>query len=138
MSVGLWLLLGACVLAAVALAMLISRVRSLGRRLGSFECAYRRAEGHGWASGIAAFGADRLEWYRVLSYTPRPEHTWLRSRLEVLDRASRLTAGRRTSIVEIHCRTADEEFSLAMSVDAYAGLTSWLEATPPSGYRSLR
>jgi hypothetical protein len=134
----LWLVIGAGVAGLVALALLISRVRSLGRRLGSFECALRRSGKSSWASGIASYGVDRLEWYRVLSYAPRPERSWPRSRIEVLDRASRLTAGRRTSIIELRCRSVDDEFTLAMSEQAYAGLTSWLEAAPPSGYRALR
>lgn len=138
MPVAVWVLLGACVVAAVALVLLISRVRSLGRRLGSFECALRRDPRSGWASGIATFGVDRLEWYRVLAFTPRPERSWRRSRMEVLDRASRLSGGRRTTVVELHCRDQDDEFTLAMSEQAYAGLTSWLEAAPPSGYRTLR
>jgi hypothetical protein len=137
MSVAPWLLLGACLALAAALVALIVRVRSLGRRLGAFECAYRRADQQAWASGIAWYGEDRLEWYRVLSFTPRPEHAWARSRLEVLGRTPRLTAGRRTSVVELRCRTPDGEFSLAMSERASAGLTSWLEAAPPSGYYRL-
>jgi hypothetical protein len=47
----------------------------------------------------------------------------------------RLTAGRRTSVVELSCRVDDDEFLLALSEQAFSGLTSWLEAAPPSAYR---
>ena len=111
--------------------MLVTRVRSLGRRFGTFECALRLAGRTAWASGIAGYGADRLDWYRVLSLSPRPAHSWQRSALEVLARSSRLRAGRRTAITEATLRCRGEDFIPAMTDQAYAGLASWFEAAPP-------
>jgi hypothetical protein len=131
----LWLASVAVALGIGALAALVSRVRSLGRRLGSFECALRRGARSAWASGIATYGVDTLDWHRVLSFSPGPERSWRRSRIEVVNRSVRLTAGRRTSVVELSCRVDDDEFLLALSEQAFSGLTSWLEAAPPSAYR---
>jgi hypothetical protein len=131
----LWFGFAAVALGVAALAVLVSRVRSLGRRLGTFECALRHGDGSGWASGIASFGRDTLDWYRVISFTPRPELSWRRSRIQVLDRVSRIAGGRRTSVIELRCCDDGEEFRLAMSEQAFSGFTSWLEAAPPSAYR---
>lgn len=138
MPVAAWILLGAAVAGFAALVMLVTRVRSLGQRVGSFECGLRREGRTRWASGIASYGFDRLDWYRVLSFAPRPARSWPRSGFELTGRASRLSGGRRTSITELRCRSDDEEFFLAMSEQAYAGLTSWLEAAPPGVTRGLR
>jgi len=126
-----WILLGALVIGLGLLVLLVTRVRSLGRRFGTFECALRLAGRTAWASGIAGYGADRLDWYRVLSLSPRPAHSWQRSALVVVARSSRLRAGRRTAITEATVRCRDEEFTLAMADQAYAGFASWLEAAPP-------
>lgn len=40
--------------------------------------------------------------------------------------------------MEVHCRLGVDEFTLAMSRQAAAGLTSWLEAAPPGGRLNLR
>lgn len=133
MSDAAWLVLALVVPAAASLGLLVSRVRSLGRRIGSFECALRRGGRSGWTGGIASFGLDRLDWYRLLSFSLRPAQSWSRSELRIVDRAVRLSAGKRTSIVEANCCSRDAEFTLAMSEQAYAGLTSWLEAAPPGG-----
>lgn len=137
MAEAVWALLAVTAAGILALGFVLSRIRTLGHRVGSFECALRRRGRTAWSAGIAIYGADRLDWYRVLSFSPRPEHTWRRAALRVLDRASRLTAGRRTAVMELRCRHLDEEFTLAMSEQASAGLTSWLEAAPPSGRKSF-
>lgn len=123
---------------ALLVVLLLVRTRSLGLRVGSFECALRRAGRTSWASGFAAYGADRLEWYRVLSASPRPERAWPRNGLEVLATAVRLHDGRPTTVMELSCRSGAEVFTLAMSYQAASGLTSWLEAAPPGGRMTLR
>lgn len=131
-----WSLVALAAVGVVLLGLLVMRTSSLGRRVGSFECALRRAERMRWASGFAAYGADRLEWYRVLSASPRPERSWPRARFEVLDARVRLRDGRPTTVMELACRDGAETFTLAMSQQAASGLTSWLEAAPPG--RPLR
>jgi hypothetical protein len=131
------MLLGAFLLGLGLLVLLVTRVRSLGRRFGTFECALRFAGRTAWASGIAGYGADRLEWFRVLSLSPRPAHSWQRSALVVVARSPRLRSGRRTAITEATVRCRGAEFTLAMTDQAYAGLASWLEAAPPGSRPGL-
>lgn len=138
MPAAFWILLGALLLGLGLLVLLVTRVRSLGRRFGTFECALRRAGRTTWAGGIAGYGADRLVWYRVLSLSPRPAHSWQRSAMLVVARSSRLRGGRRTAITEATVRCAEDEFALAMSDQAYAGLTAWLEAAPPGARPGIR
>lgn len=137
MPADVWLIIGAGVVGLAVLTTLLARIRSLGRRLGSFECALRPGGHAGWGSGIAAIGADTLDWYRVLSLMPRPERSWPRRALVVHERSYRLSGGRLTSVVELRCSAGREEFTLALSEPASAALTSWIEAVPPSGFRAL-
>jgi Protein of unknown function (DUF2550) len=126
--------LGAVVLAlVVTLALGASRLRVLSRRIGSFECAARPAgdPGRAWTSGIAHYGSGRIDWWRSWSLAPRPAWTWWRRDLAVLGRAPFVGPDGRDQLV-VRCRDRDTEFELTMSADAFAGLTAWLEAAPPS------
>ncbi len=133
-----WLLLAAALGGTLALGLLLARVRSINRRVGSFECAVRPDGRTGWTSGIASYGVDRLDWYRVVSASPRPARSWPRARLEIIHRAPRRSGALLTSVMELRCRVGSEVFSLAMSRPAADGLTSWLEAAPPGGRLTLR
>lgn len=118
-------------LGVLAVAAFYVRLRTLGSRVGSFECALRTPSG--WASGIAHYGADALHWYRLISLNPRPDRSWSRADLQVLSRVSRdpeaaLTASR---IVEVAAAVGGEDITLAMRAGPYSGLASWLESHPP-------
>ncbi len=140
----------AAVLGAVVLVLLVTavlgawRLRVLSGRIGSFECAARTAgrqpgatgdardePGPAWTAGIAHYGAGRIDWWRSWSLAPRPSHTWRRSELTIVSRAAFVGPGGQEQLVA-RCRSDDAEFELTMSVDAFAGLTAWLEAAPPS------
>lgn len=136
----------AAVLGAVVLALLVTaglgawRLRVLSGRIGSFECAARAAgrqpgdedeRGRAWTAGIAHYGAGRIDWWRSWSLAPWPAHAWLRDDLTVVSRAAFVGPGGQEQLVA-RCRAHDTEFELTMSVDAFAGLTAWLEAAPPS------
>lgn len=121
------------VLAVLALAGLaLSRWHSLTRRVGSFSCALRVQDR--WVPGIAHYGARHLYWWRERSLAPRPEQVWHRGVITVLERRAEPAPGTpaRSGAFLVRCRVAaGEEVELVMSPDAYAGLTSWLEAAPP-------
>jgi len=103
-----------------------SRSRTLGHRVGSFRCSLGRTGSGPWTVGIAQYGAEQLYWWRHTSLAPRPRHRWQRRALAVLERVD---AGHGNVVVT--CRVAREEnVILLMSREAYAGLTSWIEATP--------
>ncbi len=77
------------------------RRRLIQRSGGTFDCSLRwdapkegDAGGKGWAYGVARYNGDRVEWYRVFSYSPRPRRVLERSAIEVAGR--RLPEGRRS------------------------------------------
>ncbi|CAM5445084.1 hypothetical protein SGLAM104S_02197 [Streptomyces glaucescens] len=79
----------------VALVVLGLFVFGLRRRLiqrsgGTFDCSLRwdapeqgDTSGKGWAYGVARYNGDRVEWFRVFSYAPRPRRVLERSAIEV-------------------------------------------------------
>lgn len=128
---GLWLglILGGLLLAAFVLAAVwTSRMRTLSGRVGSFECGCRTSEDPpaGWKAGIGQYGAERLYWWRSWSLALRPSRCWSRTALVIVSREPMEEPGR----VLVTCRAGDESFELTMSREAYAGLTSWIEAAP--------
>jgi len=131
---GTLLALGALLLVLAGLAAaLVWRRRVIARRPGSFAClwsALPETQGSR-VPGIAQFGHKRLAWFRVVSLSPRPVHSWSREALETLDRRPLDQVDHRgRPIVRVHCRHEGQEFVLVMSASAYAGLVSWLEAGP--------
>ncbi|WP_448631591.1 DUF2550 family protein [Cellulomonas soli] len=130
-------LVGGLVLVALVVAGLwISRTHTLDRRVGSFRCSVQRRPGGPWSPGVAQYGAGELYWWRRHSLAPRPARRWARRELVVVERhrselvADVERAGRSVPIYEVTCSTAGGEEHLLMAADAYAGLTSWIEATP--------
>lgn len=120
------------------------RRRLIQRSGGTFDCSLRwnvlekpeRGEenGKGWGYGVARYNGDRIEWYRVFSYSLRPRRVLERSAIEV--------AGRRTpegeeelallsEAVILACLHRGSRLELAMSEDALTGFLAWLEAAPP-------
>ncbi len=130
--------LGAVVLLVVVTAVLgASRLRVLSSRIGSFVCGARPAVPRStpaapWTPGIAHYGAGRIDWWRSWSLAPRPARSWSRADLQVIGRAPLHGAGD-ADLVAVQCRYHGTDFELAMSPDAAAGLTAWLEAAPPTG-----
>ncbi len=120
-------------LAVLALLVLLglgfSRWHSITRRVGSFSCTLR--SGSRWVPGVAHYGARSLYWWRLWSLAPRPEHVWPRGGIDVLDRHPTDGSQGLTGPLLVRCRVDGEEVELVMSPEAYAGLTSWLEAAPP-------
>ncbi len=122
--------IGGLLLVSLLLAgLLLWRIRALGHRVGSFECALR--EGEHWHAGIATYSRATLDWHRVVSLSPRSSRRWSRTGLELLERRQRQIEGRPSLIVEMHCRHEGTEFHLAAQDGALDGLVSWLEALPP-------
>lgn len=131
---GTLLALGALLLVLVGLAAaLASRRRVIARRPGSFACLWSALPDTAGSRvpGIAQFGHKRLAWFRVLSLSPRPVHSWCRDALETLEREPLDEVDARgRALVRVHCRHEGQVFVLVMSASAYAGLVSWLEAGP--------
>ncbi|WP_046527792.1 MULTISPECIES: DUF2550 family protein [Cellulomonas] len=124
------------VLVLALVALWFSRTRTLARRVGSFGCVLTEANDPRPARGTAQYGATRLYWWRRVSVMPRPARTWSRYGLVVLERSVLPPVPGRPQAVVAHCRVVPtaggpaQEVRLQMSVEAYAGFTSWIEATP--------
>ncbi len=128
--------LSSLVLAGALAFVWLSRTRTLARRVGSFPCVLTEADGRAGARGVAQYGAVRLYWWRRLSIMPRPSRTWTRHGIEVVERVVLPVVPGRPSAVVARCRVVPasggpaREVRIQMSAEAYAGFTSWLEATP--------
>lgn len=114
----------------------LSRWHTLTRRVGSFSCAVRA--GGRQVPGVAHYGARSLYWFKLRSLSFRATRTWSRSGLSVLERAP-LHEGRPGGPLVVRCQVSGdagphEQVELVMSREAYAGLTSWLEAGPTASY----
>ncbi|MCZ4096522.1 DUF2550 domain-containing protein [Streptomyces sp. SID13666] len=132
----------------VAAALLGLFVFGLRRRLiqrpgGTFDCSLRPAPadgeevestGKGWVYGVARYSGDRIEWFRVFSYSPRPRRVLDRPAIEVLSR--RPPQGQEelallSDATVLLCAHRGTRLQLAMSEDALTGFLAWLEAAPP-------
>jgi hypothetical protein len=117
------------------------RRRLIQRSGGTFDCSLRweapeqgDAGGKGWAYGVARYNGDRVEWFRVFSYSPRPRRVLERDSIEVAGR--RLPEGEEelallSDSVVLACRHRGTRLELAMGEDALTGFLAWLEAAPP-------
>ncbi|GAA2513634.1 DUF2550 domain-containing protein [Streptomyces gobitricini] len=145
------LLVSALVVATVLIGLFVFglRRRLIQRSGGTFDCSLRwnvpdgdlppRAAGvpptgKGWVYGVARYSGDRVAWFRVFSYAPRPRRVLERSGIEVL--ARRMPEGEEelallSDSVVLGCLHHGRPLELAMSEDALTGFLAWLEAAPP-------
>lgn len=137
MSGAAWaVVVGAALLLVLAAVCWGSRTAALSRRVGSFDCALADGPEGPWARGVAQYGATRLYWWRRVSLLPRPSRVWTRAGIAVLEREAVTAEGGPTGVVVARCSVTPErhgaarEVHLRMSAEAYAGFTSWIEATP--------
>ncbi|WP_028813204.1 DUF2550 domain-containing protein [Streptomyces flavidovirens] len=117
------------------------RRRLIQRSGGTFDCSLRwnvpeepDRSGKGWVYGVARYSGDRIDWFRVFSYAPRPRRVLERSAIEVLSRRApegeeELALLSDASILV--CAHRGTRLELAMSEDALTGFLAWLEAAPP-------
>jgi hypothetical protein len=131
------------VLIAAAFAFLFIRRRLLSRGGGTFECSVRFsppskpspvASARGWTLGLGRYAGDRLQWFRVFSFRPRPQHIFERN-IRVITRrrpegaeAFALYSGHH--VVEVALGSGSR-VELAMSEAALTGFLAWTEAAPP-------
>jgi hypothetical protein len=137
------LLVSGCVVALVVVGLFVFglRRRLIQRSGGTFDCSLRwnipegeDVSGKGWVYGVARYNGDRVEWFRIFSYAPRPRRVLERSAIEVL--ARRTPEGEEELALPAHavvlaCLHRGTRLELAMSEDALTGFLAWLEAAPP-------
>jgi hypothetical protein len=117
------------------------RRRLIQRPGGTFDCSLRpappegaEAGGKGWVYGVARYSGDRVEWFRVFSYAPRPRRVLERPAIEVLGRREPQGSEELALLsdaVVLSCVHRGTRLELAMSDDALTGFLAWLEAAPP-------
>ncbi|MEE1938751.1 DUF2550 domain-containing protein [Streptomyces sp. TRM 70361] len=144
MVLALVLLGCAVLLLALGLFVFGLRRRLIQRPGGTFDCSLRwnapgAAEGagnggKGWVYGVSRYSGDRIEWFRVFSYAPRPRRLLEREAIEVLER--RTPQGEEelallSDSVILACSLRGTRVEMAMSEDALTGFLAWLEAAPP-------
>jgi hypothetical protein len=129
------------VLVAVGLFVFGLRRRLIQRSGGTFDCSVRwdlpekpDPSGKGWVYGVARYSGDRIMWFRVFSYAPRPRRVLERQAIEVVSR--RMPEGEEelallSDAIVLCCSHKDIRLELAMSEDALTGFLAWLEAAPP-------
>ncbi|MEU3301823.1 MULTISPECIES: DUF2550 domain-containing protein [unclassified Streptomyces] len=137
------LLVSGLVVALVVIGLFVFglRRRLIQRSGGTFDCSLRwnvpeesDHSGKGWVYGVARYSGDRVEWFRVFSYAPRPRRALERSSIEVLSR--RTPEGEEelallSDAIVLGCLHRETRLELAMSEDALTGFLAWLEAAPP-------
>ncbi|WP_405588035.1 DUF2550 domain-containing protein [Streptomyces sp. NBC_01190] len=141
---------GFSVIAAALLGLFVFglRRRLIQRPGGTFDCSMRLAPpedaeppaagaapgGKGWVYGVSRYNGDRVEWFRVFSYAPRPRRVLDRPAIEVLGRRDPQGSEELALLsdaVVLSCRHRGTRLELAMSDDALTGFLAWLEAAPP-------
>lgn len=106
-------------------------------RAGGVEVAYRpRPElaASRWCLCVGRYRGDEFVCYHATGLLARPNHVLNRVGLSVI--ARRKPGGAEVYAMPagatvLRCRTADDEFEVAMDVDALTGFLSWLESSPP-------
>jgi Protein of unknown function (DUF2550) len=113
---------------------------NLRRALGTVDASICTA-GNSWRMGVCRYQDSELEWFSLLSLSFRPRHSFKRSSLELLGRRKpsevELTK-LQPDVVVVELRYEGDSFMLAMRFEAYAGLSSWLEAGPVVGVGTWR
>ncbi|HVN11411.1 MAG TPA: DUF2550 domain-containing protein [Kineosporiaceae bacterium] len=118
-------------------AVILARRLLLARGVGTFDCSLRRTNRRGggtWMLGVARYEANRLDWFRVLTLSPRPTRSLARERLVILDRRQADEVHSYAILpgwVIVSCAYGTSMLELAMSEAAYNGLATWLESAPP-------
>ncbi len=139
---GLPFIILAALFGLLVLALCLSGVRrlTLRRALGTVDASICTA-GNRWQMGVCRYQDNDLEWFRLISLSVRPKHTFRRSSLELLGRREPTEAELvkvQPEAVIVELRYEGEDFRLAMRFDAYTGLSSWLEAGPVVGVGTWR
>jgi hypothetical protein len=130
-------ILGAVVFVFALLVVGIVVRRSLLRRSGAtldLCLRYPGTTATGWALGVAKLGDDRLLWYRVFSFAPRPKVSIARGGFEVRERrrpAHAESLALMAGAVVVGAASQGRPVELALAEPALPGLLAWLESAPP-------
>jgi hypothetical protein len=131
------------VVLAGLVALVVRRVL-LRRGVGTFECSLRQESPQdgagGWRLGVGRYERDRLDWFRLVTVSPRPARSLARGRLAILGRRAPERPELRSLApgwVVVRCAYGALTVEFAMSEPAANGLATWLESGPPGQYADL-
>ncbi|GLY28015.1 DUF2550 domain-containing protein [Kineosporia sp. NBRC 101731] len=125
------------VLFGLVLALFILRRYLLARNGATFDCSVRHEyprRASAWILGVARYGEDTLEWFRIFTVDPRPSRVFVRSQLFLVEweqPAEQEINSILPGAVIVRCTYGDEKLDMAMTRSDYTGFITWLEATPP-------
>jgi hypothetical protein len=127
--------IGVCFAAGVLvlLALVLARQRFMLRAAGAVPVAVRSHSGR-WQYGVARYAGNELRWYGSLGLGTRPNRVLRRDRLRIVTHRPPVDAelaALPTAAVVVQCLDGAEETVIALSVGAFTGLRSWLEASAP-------
>ncbi|AOY70656.1 DUF2550 domain-containing protein [Paenarthrobacter ureafaciens] len=113
---------------------------NLRRALGTVDASICMA-GNSWQMGVCRYQDMELEWFRLMSLSVVPKYRFKRSSLELLGRrkpTEEELVQVQPDVVVVELQYEGKKFLLAMKFEAYAGLSSWLEAGPVIGVGTWR
>jgi hypothetical protein len=113
---------------------------NLRRALGTVDASICMA-GNSWQMGVCRYQDKELEWFRLMSLSVLPKYRFKRSSLELLGRrkpTEEELVRVQPDVVVVELQYEGKKFLLAMKFEAYAGLSSWLEAGPVIGVGTWR
>ncbi|AMB40980.1 DUF2550 domain-containing protein [Arthrobacter sp. TES] len=113
---------------------------NLRRALGTVDASICIA-GNSWQMGVCRYQDMELEWFRLMSLSVVPKYRFKRSSLELLGRrkpTEEELVQVQPDVVVVELQYEGKKFLLAMKFEAYAGLSSWLEAGPVIGVGTWR
>lgn len=141
MDTGGLVLIGLTLLAALVLVGvgMLTFSRFAGPSYGrsqSVPCCYRPGAEESWRKGTLRYDLDRLDHYGGSALSMRPDHRWLRSRLDLgiarpMDSPSCPALPTGVTGTSVSCRYGEESFELALGHQHYTALRAWLESVPP-------
>lgn len=129
MAVQVILTLFGCLLVVISVSAcaLLIRVRMIGRIVGTFECWTRPDTNSSWVAGMARFGREDFQWFKLVGFLYGPQYRLSRRGTTVSAPLHRDNA----NVVEVVLTTDGHRLYLAMRSEWYNGLVSWLESGPP-------
>jgi len=128
------------VLFGLVLALFILRRYLLARNGATFDCSLKRERprrASAWILGVARYGEDRLEWFRIFTVSPRPTRVLIRSQIDLLEWKQPSEQDVHSILpgaVIVRCsygRDNPEVLEMAMTRSDYTGFATWLESAPP-------
>ncbi|OMH24080.1 hypothetical protein BKD30_09180 [Tersicoccus phoenicis] len=108
------------------------RRHQLRSAYGTFDASLRRPSGR-WQLGVCRYQDNSLQWLRMFSVSPVPVAEFSRRRLDLLGWREPTEAERGNVQPGAVIGTVEHDGDralLALSRDAWAGLSSWVEAGP--------